>query len=104
MSTFMENQERTRGQMKEALGGMFPFGQFEELTKQNMAMFENALGMFNPGAMNHRPTEPATPPEPPEPKPSPNPAMDPLKAMQNQLDLMQKQLRAMSGGKPDDNG
>lgn len=111
MSTFTENQERTRGQMKEALGGMFPFGQFEELTKQNMAMFENALGMFNPAATSQRPAEPrATEPrasEPratgrPETKLAPNPIMDPLRAMQDQLDLMQKQLRAMSGGKHDD--
>ena len=98
MSTFAENQEQTRDQMKEALGGMFPFGQFEELTKQNMAMFENALGMFNPSPASQRPSAPREP----EPKPSPSPAMDPLKAMQDQLDLMQKQLRAMSGIKTED--
>jgi len=98
MSTFAENQEQTRDQMKEALGGMFPFGQFEELTKQNMAMFENALGMFNPATPTQRPSAP----EQPEPQPSPSPAMDPLKAMQDQLNLMQKQLRAMSGGRSGD--
>jgi len=103
MSTFTENQEQTRGQMKEALGGMFPFGQFEELTKQNMAMFENALGMFNPAAASKRPSEPPAP-DHPEAGPAPSPIMDPLKTMQDQLDLMQKQLRAMSGGKPDDKG
>ena len=31
MSTFSENQDRTRSHMQDALGGLFPFGQFEEV-------------------------------------------------------------------------
>jgi polyhydroxyalkanoate synthesis repressor PhaR len=117
MSTFTENQEQTRGNMKEALGGMFPFGQFEELTKQNMAMFENAFTMFTPptmdGAQKSSAAEPETPTQaktetPREPTapaaPMGNPVAfgDPLKAMQDQLNLMQHQLRALTGGKPNE--
>ena len=113
MSTFAENQEQTRGQMKEALGGMFPFGQFEELTKQNMAMFENAFSMFTPpmagGARQQdnrtapRPakTETETPSEK-NPETGPSGGPDPFKAMQDQLNLMQRQLRALSGVKTDE--
>jgi polyhydroxyalkanoate synthesis repressor PhaR len=123
MSTFSENQDRTRSHMQDALGELFPFGQFEELSKQNMAMFESALSMFNPAsATNPKPpaasssteapsAEPKsgpTPERPPEPSPKPNAGaelagtLDPLKMMQNQLDFLQQQLRTMTSGKPDD--
>ncbi len=102
MVTFAENQERTRSHLKEALGGMFPFGQFEELTKQNMAMFENAMSMFTPPAAS-APQKPdgAETRAKSEPKPAAA-ALDPLKAMQDQLNLMQRQLRAMTGVKDED--
>jgi polyhydroxyalkanoate synthesis repressor PhaR len=105
MSTFTENQERTRGNMQNALGDMFPFGQFEELTKQNMAMFENAFSMFTPPMASDENSRPA--PEPDAPRPEPRPeapsskpmgGVDPLKAMQDQLNLMQQQLRGLTGG------
>ena len=109
MSTFTENQEQTRGHMKQALGGMFPLGQFEELTKQNMALFENALGMFTPPTASgggQRETPASTRSDDAEPKPASTPppaaAMDPLKAMQDQLNLMQRQLRALGGDKTDE--
>jgi polyhydroxyalkanoate synthesis repressor PhaR len=111
METFTENQEQTRGNMKEALGGMFPYGQFEELTKQNMAMFENAFSMFTPPMAGGTP-KPTERPAPAGAERSSNDksaasspaaaALDPLKAMQDQLNLMQRQLRTLSGGKADD--
>ena len=106
MTTFSENQEQTRGKMKEALGGMFPFGQFEDLTKQNMVMFENAFGMFTPPMIGGYPDRPPAA-EPVNslreaPKPSPVSAVpDPLKVMQDQLDIMQRQLRALRVTKTD---
>ena len=48
MSTFSDNQERMRSYMKEAFGGLFPFTQFEDMTKTNLAMFEQAMKMFTP--------------------------------------------------------
>jgi polyhydroxyalkanoate synthesis regulator protein len=45
MSSFMNNQERMRGMMG---NGFSPMGQFEELARNNMAMFEKTVGMFNP--------------------------------------------------------
>ena len=42
MDTFARNQEQMRTYMKDTLGGMFPFGNLEEMGKQNMVMFENA--------------------------------------------------------------
>jgi polyhydroxyalkanoate synthesis repressor PhaR len=48
MNSFARNQEQMRGYMS-SLGGLFPFGQqFEEMGKQNMALFQNAMQIFSP--------------------------------------------------------
>lgn len=46
MQSFMRHREQMRDVMQNALGGMFPMSQFEELNKQNLAFFENAMKMF----------------------------------------------------------
>lgn len=48
MESFAHNQDQMRQMMKDTLGGMFPFGNLEEVGKQNMAMFEKAMSMFSP--------------------------------------------------------
>jgi polyhydroxyalkanoate synthesis repressor PhaR len=49
MVTFMNNQEGISGIMGKAIeGGLTPFGQIEEMTRQNVALFEKAVQMFNP--------------------------------------------------------
>ena len=49
MTQFARNQEQMRKYMQNAFG-FNPFQQFESMGKQNMAMFENAMRMFNPFA------------------------------------------------------
>jgi polyhydroxyalkanoate synthesis repressor PhaR len=52
METLAKNQEQLRGYLQTAFGGMFPFGStFEEMGKQNLAMFERAMKMFSPFGM-----------------------------------------------------
>src|SRR5690242_5723776 len=46
MVAFARNQEQMRKNLR-ATFGMFPFGQFEEMSKQNMALFEQALKMLS---------------------------------------------------------
>ncbi len=48
MHSFARNQEQMRGYMRDALDGLMPFGQFEDMSRQNMSLFESALKMFNP--------------------------------------------------------
>ncbi|MDX1709890.1 MAG: polyhydroxyalkanoate synthesis repressor PhaR [Rhodovibrionaceae bacterium] len=48
MGTFAANQERIRQSMQETMGNMFPFGNLEEVGRQNMAMMEQAMKMFAP--------------------------------------------------------
>lgn len=48
MEGFADNQEKLRQSMQETFGGIFPFGNLEEMGKQNMAMFENAMKLWTP--------------------------------------------------------
>ena len=82
---------------QDAFGGMSPFGQFEEMGKQNMAMFENAMKIFSPfhphGADDDKgkaATESAS-----ADKPASNEGSD-LNALKMQLAQMQQQLERMS--------
>lgn len=48
IQTFAKNQEQLRQQINKSIEGMFPVPNLEEINKQNMAMFENAMRMFRP--------------------------------------------------------
>lgn len=48
MSSFARNQDQMRKSLQEAFGGLFPFGPFEEMGKQNLALFEKTMKMFSP--------------------------------------------------------
>jgi polyhydroxyalkanoate synthesis repressor PhaR len=87
MRWFASNQEQVRKYMSDAFGGLFPFGQLEEMGKQNMAMFERALKMLMPFG----PPGGEAPPRPDAPRPSPPPDAE-LTAMKTQLEQLQRQL------------
>jgi polyhydroxyalkanoate synthesis repressor PhaR len=48
MQAFLKNEEQMRQYMQDALGGLFPFKPFEEMTRQNAALFDSAVKMFAP--------------------------------------------------------
>ena len=48
MTLFARNQEQMREYMSDTMSGLMPFRNFEEMSKQNMAIFENAMKMFSP--------------------------------------------------------
>jgi polyhydroxyalkanoate synthesis repressor PhaR len=51
MTAFSEQQEQMRAAMQKSMGSMgtlFPFGNMEEIGRQNMAMMERALSLFSP--------------------------------------------------------
>lgn len=51
MDAFSNNQDRMREYVESTVGrSMFPFNQWEELGRQNMAMFERAFQIFTPMA------------------------------------------------------
>lgn len=48
MSAFAQQQEQMRAAMQKTMGTLFPFGNMEEVGRQNMAMMERALSLFAP--------------------------------------------------------
>ena len=48
INAFTKNQEELRDQINKSMEGMFPLAGFEEISRQNMAMFENAMRMWAP--------------------------------------------------------
>ena len=102
MENFSNNQEQIRQNLEETFGGLFPFNQMQELGKQNMAMFEQALSMFTPtaaGQGNGQPPEAPSPPSPASAEPKAEADSESSREMHDlheQLDRMQKQLDALA--------
>jgi polyhydroxyalkanoate synthesis repressor PhaR len=51
MGAFAQQQEQVRATMQKTMGSMgtlFPFGNMEEVSRQNMAMMERAFSLFTP--------------------------------------------------------
>jgi len=104
MTQFARNQEQMRSYMQNAFG-FNPFQQFESMGKQNMAMCEKAMRMFNPfnAGQNPQASQNAPPAngsaEPPRPQAAPaappekDDAIDDLK---RKLDELQGQLAELS--------
>jgi polyhydroxyalkanoate synthesis repressor PhaR len=88
MGSFSRNQEQMRNNLRTTFG-MFPFGQFEEMSKQNLAMFERAMRMMSPYGGAAEPAKPAASPAEPA-------AEDPnLKRLEAQIEALRHQLEAL---------
>lgn len=94
MESFTKHQEQMREQLSRAFGGRTPLAAFEEQARQNMAMFEQALRMWSPFAQGGVPPAAA-----PKAEPKDDPANEEaVEALRKQMEAMQKQLDALSGG------
>ena len=94
MVSFARNQDQMRDTLR-ATFGLFPFGQFEEMGKQNMALFEQALKMLSPYGDASGAEKPAAAPAAPASEPAA--AQDPrLQRLESQLDAMRRQLDALT--------
>ncbi len=48
MSSFAAQQEQMRAAMQKTMGNLFPFGNMEEMGRQNIAMMARAFSLFTP--------------------------------------------------------
>ena len=90
MEYFASNQEQMRNYMRDTFGGMFPFGRFDEIGKQNLAFFERAMKMFAPyqsGAAGEQPNSSEAPA---------SGGTDSLAELKAQIDALQKRIETMS--------
>jgi polyhydroxyalkanoate synthesis repressor PhaR len=115
MSQFARNQEQMRSYLQNAFG-FNPFQQFETMGKQNMAMFEQAMRMFNPfrAGQAGQPGQPNQPGQMPPmangqdaPKPEAPAAASAapqgevvIDDLKRKLDELQSQLALLSSKKP----
>ena len=96
MSSFTTNQDRMRQTMQETFGGMFPFASLEEVSKQNMALFENAMKAFSPFPVDPQ----AEANEEGAPAKTGDANSDALQRLKAQMDALQHQLETLSAGQP----
>jgi len=95
MTAFAGNQEQMRNSLRTTFG-IFPFGQFEEMGKQNIALFERALKMLSPYARETNAAAADTPPPPGGTAGGTNEAEDPrLRRLEAQIDTLRQQLEAL---------
>lgn len=50
MDNFASNQDQIRRYIEGTFGHFFPMGQFEDMARQNVALFQQAANMFTPGS------------------------------------------------------
>jgi polyhydroxyalkanoate synthesis repressor PhaR len=95
MIAFARNQEQMRKNLQ-ATFGIFPFGQFEEMGKQNIALFERALKMLAPPfGRDEKPIAA-------EPEAKLKDGEDPrLKRLEAQIDALKRQLEALERDRQD---
>ena len=99
MENFAANQEQIRRYIEGTFGQFFPIGQFEDMARQNMALFQRAATMFSPrkplgnaedgppdedGAAGHAPRSAMTPDTSAE-----------IKALSAKIEDLQKQICAL---------
>ena len=96
MVAFTRNQEQMRNSLR-ATFGLFPFGQFEEMGMQNIALFERALKMLSPYAQEGKPApaeaaqsaaKPAAEGEDPR-----------MQRLESQIEALRRQLEALDRGR-----
>ena len=121
MSWYAQHQEKMKHQFESTpLSGVFPLENLDEMRKQNLAMFEQAMRMFSPfgapggtpgrgtaggGASGGTPSErPAAAPERTESRGNGEPApSDPsIDELREQLARMQRQINVLAGRSDED--
>ncbi|MDE2383961.1 MAG: polyhydroxyalkanoate synthesis repressor PhaR [Alphaproteobacteria bacterium] len=99
LDNLMKEQEKIRKQMMDAIGVGDQFKGMEDQAKRNMAMFNDAMKMFNPFATMMGGGMPGAGPKPGASgaaSPSPAAAKDDLQALKDQLAAMQQKLDNIS--------
>lgn len=94
MESFGANQDQIRQYMKDNFGAVFPLERLEEMSKQNMAFFQQAMSMWNPFKMAG--TTGPNGPIPPESRASAGKSDDELSDLKSQMQALQRQLEQLT--------
>jgi polyhydroxyalkanoate synthesis repressor PhaR len=94
MAAFAQQQEQMRAAMQKTMGSvgtLFPFGNMEEMSKQNMAMIERAFSLFTPF---YRPTG-----EGPDMPPPVEQSSNEIASLRAEVDQLRQELAAAKAKK-----
>jgi len=94
MTAFAQQQEQVRATMQKTMGNLFPFGNMEEVSRQNMAMMERAFSLFTPF---YRPGEPggANTPGPSGMGDPPQVSQQEIAALRAEVERLRRELAAV---------
>lgn len=96
MESFGANQEQIRQYMKENFANVLPIDRLEEMSKQNMAFFQQAMSMWNPFKVGQAGPQAAGAPEPKAEAPKPAQANEDLNDLKSQMQALQRQLEQLT--------
>jgi polyhydroxyalkanoate synthesis repressor PhaR len=110
MESFSRNQEQMRAYMKDSFGGILPIDRFEEMSKQNLAFFEQAMRLWNPfkagmpgmpgmqmpGMPGAAPGSSGAAPAASAAKPAESPSAGELNDLKSQMQTLQRQIEALT--------
>ena len=85
MTAFGQQQKQVRDAMQHTVGRMFPFGNIEEVSRQNLAMMERALSLWNP---IYRPIQATNSSD----EPQPDPAAQEIEALRAEIESLRHEL------------
>jgi polyhydroxyalkanoate synthesis repressor PhaR len=93
MESFGANQEQIRQYMKENFSNVLPLDRLEEMSKQNMAFFQQAMSIWNPFKVGGG-TGPQAPTN--DTKPEGAPRGEDLNDLKSQMQALQRQLEQLT--------
>ena len=100
MASFARNQEQMRKYLQDTFDGLFPFGNIEEMGKQNMALLEQTMKMFSPFAQEESTLPPNGAADTPTGAEAPSggaPAqLNELAELKNKIETLQHELEKLS--------
>ncbi len=99
MESFSRNQEEMREKLSETFGGGAALKNFENLTRQNVAMFENAMRMFTPGARDAGPAPGGAKANGGHGQKSGAAREEEIRELKDQLEAMRRQLAELASRK-----
>ena len=91
MTNFARQQQQMRQAVQQTFTPFMPFGGVEEFSRQNLAMIERAMSMFNPFARATEPHSPAAQPSSPAAQPSPE-VLAEIERLHREVESLRSQL------------
>ena len=96
MENFARHQDQIRTYVQDTFGRFFPYTPFEEMARQNLALFNRAASMFSPfqgGDSKERSGEPST-----------EAASEEIEQLRRQVTRLQQELDALRAGQRERHG